>query len=143
LHWPALGDSEVLSLLDHAWATLNGPQRLEAIQVLFGRPAVLDRADPSVSALGVLRRAVADPSPAVRDQTLRGISSLPALWSGRAATTLLLSALADDTPDLRRLGLTLGASRSGLWARADAQEHLKRLLVDPDAAVRELALSVV
>ena len=74
---------------------------------------------------------------------LRGISSLPALWSGRAATTLLLSALADDTPALRRQGLTLGASRTGLWSRPDALEHLKRLLVDPDAQVRELALSVV
>ncbi len=143
LHWPDLGDSEVLAILGQAWGKLSGPQRLEAIQVLFGRRAVLDRAEPSEPALDVLRRAVTDPSPAVRDRTLRGISSLPALWSGKAATTLLLSALADDTPDLRRLGLSLGASRTGLWTRADAEEHLKRLLVDPDAQVRELALSVV
>jgi cellulose synthase operon protein C len=143
LHWQALRDTEVLSLLDNAWDKLNAAQRLDAIQVLFGRPAVLDRADPSESALAVLRRAVTDPSSAVRDRTLRGVSSLPALWSGRAATTLLLSALADDTPNLRRLGLTLGTSRSGLWNRPDALEHLKRLLVDPDAEVRELALTVV
>jgi hypothetical protein len=143
LHWPALGDSEVLAILDRSWVKLSSPQRLEAIQVLFGRTAVLDRADPSESALDLLRRAVTDPSPPVRERSLRGISSLPALWSGRAATSLLLSALADDTPDLRRLGLSLGATRPGLWTRPDAQEHLKRLLVDPDAQVRDLALSVV
>ena len=34
----------------------------------------------------MLRRGVTDSSPAVRERTLRGISSLPALWSGRAAT---------------------------------------------------------
>ena len=55
----------------------------------------------------------------------------------------MLSALADDTPALRRQGLTLGATRAGFWSRPDALEHLKRLLVDPDAQVRELALSVV
>ncbi len=143
LKWPALADAEVLALLKQAWPRMSQPQRLEAIEVLFGRPALLDRSEPSESALDVLRRGVADSSPAVRERTLRGISSLPALWSGRAATSLLLSALADDTPALRRQGLTLGASRIGLWSRPDALEHLKRLLVDPDAQVRELALSVV
>ena len=93
---------------------LSQPQRLEAIEVLFGRPALLDRSEPSESALKVLRRGVTDSSPAVRERTLRGISSLPALWSGRAATTLLLSALADDTPALRRQGLTLGAPEDRL-----------------------------
>ena len=76
-------------------------------------------------------------------RTLLGISGLPVLWSGRAATGLLLSALADDTPALRRLGLNLGASRSGIWRRPDVLEHLKRLLVDPDSQLRALALEVV
>ncbi|MFI5456585.1 MAG: discoidin domain-containing protein [Isosphaerales bacterium] len=143
LHWPAVRDREVLSLLDQAWPTLTQPQRLEALGVLFGRPALLDRSDPSEPAMNLLRRAVTDPSPAVREQVLRGIGALPALWSGRGSTTLLFSALADDTPGLRRLGLTLGISRPAFWTRPDAQEHLKRLLVDPDAQVRALALSIV
>ena len=143
LKWPVLADTEVLSLIDQAWPRLTQPQRLEAIEVLLGRPALLDRADPVEAAINVLRRGVTDSSPAVRERTLRGISSLPSLWSGRAATALLLQALADDTPALRREGLTLGTKRPGLWSRPDALEHLKRLLVDPDAAVRALALSVV
>jgi len=143
LHWPAVSNSEVLSLLDQAWPRLTQPQRLEAIEVLFHRPALLDRSEPSEPAMNLLRRAVTDPSPAVREQTLRSIGGLPVLWSGRGVTTLLFSALADDTPGLRRLGLTLGTSKPALWNRADAQEHLKRLLVDPDAQVRSLALSIV
>jgi HEAT repeat protein len=143
LKWPALEDRLVLSLLEKTWVSMNQPQRLDAIEILLGRPALIDRSEPSESALNVLRQGVTDSSPAVRERTLRGISSLPSLWSGRAATTLLLSALADDTPALRRQGLMLGASRPGLWNRPDALEHLKRLLVDPDAQVRELALKVV
>jgi cellulose synthase operon protein C len=143
LKWPALEDALVLSLLEHAWGRMNQPQRLDAIEILLARPALLDRSEPSEAALNVLRQGVTDSSPAVRERTLRGISSLPSLWSGRAATTLLISALADDTPALRRQGLTLGASRTGLWNRPDAVEHLKRLLVDPDAQVRDLALKVV
>ncbi len=143
LKWPALADTEVLALIEQAWPRLSQPQRLEAIEVLFGRPALLDRSEPVEAALNVLRRSVTDSSPAVRERTLRGISSLPSLWSGRAATALLLQALADDTPALRREGLTLGTKRPGLWSRPDALEHLKRLLVDPDAEVRALALAVV
>jgi HEAT repeat protein len=143
LKWPALEDGLVLTLLEKTWGRMDQPQRLDAIEILLGRPALLDRSEPSESALNVLRQGVTDPSPAVRERTLRGISSLPSLWSGRAATTLLLSALADDTPALRRQGLKLGGSRAGLWNRPDALEHLKRLLVDPDAQVRELALKVI
>ena len=91
----------------------------------------------------VLRRAVTDPSAAVRDRTLRGVSSLPALWAGKGSTTLLFSALADDTPALRRLGLTLASTKPGFWSRPDAHEYLKRLLVDPDAQVRISRLSTV
>ena len=143
LKWPVLADNLVLSLLDQSWPRLSQPQRLAAIDVLVGRPALVDRSDPSESALSVLRRGVTDSSPAVRERTLRGLSGLAALWSGRAATGLLLSALADDTPALRRQGLAAGARRTGLWNRPDAIEHLKRLLVDPDAQVRALALTVV
>jgi hypothetical protein len=143
LKWPALDDTLVLCLLEQAWPRMSQPQRVDAIEVLLGRPALIDRSEPSEPALNVLRQGVTDSSPAVRERTLRGISSLPSLWSGKAATTLLLSALADDTPALRRQGLALGATRAGLWGRPDALEHLKRLLVDPDAQVRELALKVV
>src|SRR5262249_19203610 len=128
---------------EQAWERMNQPERLEALDVLLARPALFDRSEPSEAALNVLRRGVTDSSPAVRERTLRGVSSLPSLWSGRAATSLLLSALADDTPGLRGLGLSLGASRSRLWSRLDALEHLKRLLVDPDAQVRAMALDVV
>jgi HEAT repeat protein len=143
LHWPAVRDSEVLSLLDRAWPSLTGPERLEAIDVLLARRAVVDRDNPAEPVMNLLRRAVTDPSPAVREQALRGIGGLTSLWKGRAATTLLFRALADDTPGLRRLGLSLGISRPAFWSRPDAQEHLKRLLVDPDAQVRDLALAIV
>ena len=46
LKWPALADAEVLALLDQAWPRLSQPQRLEAIEVLLGRPALLDRSEP-------------------------------------------------------------------------------------------------
>ena len=71
--------------------------------------------------------AVTDPSAAVRDRTLRGVSRLPALWGGKGSTSLLFAALADDAPALRRLGLTFASTKSGFWERADAQEYLKRL----------------
>jgi HEAT repeat protein len=143
LRWPAIADAEVLSLIEQSWPKLTASQRLEAIEVLFGRSGVLDVADPPEPAMNVLRRAVTDASPSVRERTLSGIANLHALWSGRGAAGLLLSALADDTAALRRLGLSLGRSKAGFWTRPDAQEHLKRLLVDPDAGVRAAALSVV
>ncbi len=111
--------------------------------MLLARRDILDQADPPESALEILRRGLSDSSPAVREHTLAGVSSLPRLWSSCAATSLLLSALADDSPALRRQGLSLSATRTGFWSRPDALEHVKRLLVDPDAQVRELALSVV
>jgi HEAT repeat protein len=143
LRWPAIIDSDVLSVLERAWPKLTQPERLEAVDILLGRRALLDRDDPAEAAMNLLRRAVTDPSPAVREQALRGIGGLASLWAGRAATTLLFSALADDTPGLRRLGLTLGMAKPAFWSRPDAQEHLKRLLVDPDSQVRELALAIV
>ena len=143
LRWAALGHGEVVSLLEQAWPRLSQPQRAQAIDVLLERRELLDQADPPEPALNVLRRGLTDSSPTVRERTLAGVSSLPKLWSSRAATSLLLSALADDSPALRRQGLALAMKRPGFWTRPDALEHLKRLLVDPDGHVRELALSVV
>jgi HEAT repeat protein len=143
LHWPAVTDAEVLSVLDRGWPRLSQPERLEAIDVLLGRAAVVDRADPPELAMNLLRRAVTDASPAVRERALAGVGGLARLWAGRGAAPLLFSALADDTPALRRLGLALGSSKPELWSRPDAQEHLKRLLVDPDAQVREASLAIV
>jgi cellulose synthase operon protein C len=143
LRWSVLADAEVVSRLDRAWPRLSQPERSQAVDVLLERRVLLDQADPPESALNLLRLGLADSSPTVRERTLAGVSSLPRLWSSRAATSLLLSALADDSPALRRQGLALGAKRPGFWSRPDALEHLKRLLVDPDAQARELALSVV
>ena len=143
LKWSVLADAEVVSLLEQSWPRLDQPQRTQAIDVLLERRDLLDQPDPPDAALNLLRVGLTDSSPTVRERTLGGISSLPKLWSSRAAASLLLSALADDSPALRRQGLALGASRPGLWSRPDALEHLKRLLVDPDAQVRVLALSVV
>ncbi len=143
LKWALLSDAEVVSLLELAWPRLNQPQRVQAIDVLLTRRDILDQADPPEPALAILRRGLTDSSPAVRENTLAGVSSLKRLWSSRAANSLLLSALADDSPALRRQGLALGARRQGFWSRPDALEHVKRLLVDPNARVRELALSVV
>jgi HEAT repeat protein len=143
LSWTLLADAEVVSLLERAWPRLNQPQRAQAIDVLLAHREILDRSDPPESALEILRRGLTDRSPSVREHTLAGVSSLPRLWSSRAATSLLLSALADDSPALRQQGLALSAKRPGFWSRPDSLEHVKRLLVDPDARVRELALSVV
>ena len=122
---------------------MTQPERLQAIETLLGRPALVDVAEPREQVMEVLRRAVTDPSAAVRDRTLRGINGLPALWAGKGSSKLLLSALADDEPALRRRGLTLASTKVGFLSRPDTQEYLKRLLVDPDAQVRLLALSAV
>ena len=48
LHWPAVRDAEVLSLVVQGWPRLTQPQRLRSDRgVLFGRPALVDVADPS------------------------------------------------------------------------------------------------
>jgi HEAT repeat protein len=143
LRQPIVRDAEVLSLVLHDWSRLDESQRREALQVLFARPALVDFHEPREQVMQVLRRAVHDPSPAVRDLTIRGANALPMLWAGRASTALMLAALADDAPSLRRLGLTLADSRPGFWSRADALEYLKRLLIDPDAQVRLGALATV
>ena len=143
LRRPVFHDAEVLAIVLHAWPRLTPPERLQAIEALLGRPALVDVAEPREQVMEALRRGVNDPSAAVRDRTLRGINSLPALWAGKSSTKLLLSALADDEPALRRRGLTLASSKPGFWNRPDTQEYLKRLLVDPDSQVRLLALSTV
>jgi HEAT repeat protein len=136
-------DAELVSFVLHDWPRLEPSQRLEAIAALLTRPSLVDLAEPREPVMQVLRRAVNDPSPAVRDRTLRGVNALPKLWAGKGSTPLLLAALADDTPPLRRLGLNLADSKPSFWSRPDALEYLKRLLVDPDARVRLAALSTV
>ncbi len=143
LRWPVVHDAEVLAIVLHAWPNLTTPQRLQAIEALLGRTALVDVAEPREQVMDVLRRAVTDPSYAVRDRTLRGVNGLPTLWAGKGSTKLLLSALADDTPALRKLGLTLADSKPGFWNRPDSIEYLKRLLVDPDAQIRVSALATV
>ena len=143
LKWSIFHDAEVLAIVLHGWSRLTQPERLQAIEALFGRHALVDVAEPREQVMEVLRRAVTDPSAAVRDRTLRGINGLPELWAGKGAAKLLLSALADDEPALRRRGLTLASTKAGFWSRPDTVEYLKRLLVDPDAQVRRLALATV
>jgi cellulose synthase operon protein C len=143
LRWPTFHDAEVLAIVLHGWPRLTQPERLQAIEALFGRHALVDVAEPREQVMEVLRRAVTDPSAAVRDRTLRGINGLPELWAGKGSAKLLLSALADDEPTLRRRGLTLASTKAGFWSRPDTVEYLKRLLVDPDAQVRRLALATV
>jgi len=143
LRWPVVHDAEVLAIVLHGWPKFTPPQRLQAIEALLRRTALVDVAEPREQVMDVLRRAVTDPSDSVRDRTLRGVNGLPALWAGKGSTKLLLSALADDTPALRQLGLTLAESKPGFWKRPDSIEYLKRLLVDPDAQIRVSALATV
>ncbi len=100
LKTPVVHDTEVVSLLLRDWPKLSPAQRLEAIEVLLGRPALVDVAEPRDPVMQVLRRGVTDPSAAVRDRTLRGVNALPALWTGKGSTALLLSALADDAASI-------------------------------------------
>ncbi len=143
LRWSDIHDAEVLAIILHGWPRLAPPERLQAIEILLARPALIDVAEPREQVMEVLRRAVTDPSAAVRDRTLRGINALPSLWGGKGSTKLLLAALADDEPALRKRGLVLASSKIGFWNRADTQEYLKRLLVDSDPQVRLLAFSTV
>jgi HEAT repeat protein len=143
LRWPTIHDAEVLAIILHGWPRLTQPERLQAIEILLARPALVDVAEPREQVMEVLRRAVTDPSAAVRDRALRGINGLPALWSGKGSSKLLLSALVDDEPALRLRGLTLASTKVGFLTRPDTIEYLKRLLVDPDSKVRLLALSTV
>jgi hypothetical protein len=140
---PDFTAAERLSVIDRGWNRITPPQRISALDLLFAQPALVDRAEPSDQILDLLRRAATNPSASVRERALSGISGLPAFWSSRKASQLLLIALADDTPAIRKLGLALAASKSSFWERPDAREHLARLLVDPDASVRPDALDVV
>ena len=106
------------------------------MDLVFAQPALISQSGPGDEILKLLRRAATDASAAVRERAFTGITGLPAFWSTRKATQLLLIALADDAPSIRELGLALAASKSSFWKRADSREHLARLLVDPDARVR-------
>src|SRR5262249_76073 len=63
-------ESETLNVLERGWTRFTQPQRLSALEILFARSAILDQGDPPENALHVLRRAVADPSVAVRERSL-------------------------------------------------------------------------
>jgi hypothetical protein len=143
LEGPEFSDTERLDVLDHGWNRLEPPEREKALAIFFARSALLDRNEPPDKAVELLRRAVTDPSAAIRERTLSGISALNEFRSGRTAPQLLLFALADDTPAIRKLGLSLAASKASFWERPDALEHIARLLVDPDAQVRSEALELV
>jgi hypothetical protein len=79
LRRPVFHDAELLAIILHAWPHLTPPERLQAIEALLGRPALVDVAGPREQVIAALRRRVNDPSAAVRDRTLRGINRLPAL----------------------------------------------------------------
>ena len=143
LRWPSIRDAEILSIILHAWPRLAQPQRLEAIEALLARPALVDVIDPREQVMQVLRYGVTDPSVAVRERTLRGVQSIPALRESTGSTSILFAALADDAPALRLLGLNFTSSKPSLWERANAREYLKRLLIDPDRRVRNEALRIV
>ena len=107
---PDFTDAERLSVIDRGWNRITPPQRISALDLLLlDRP--VGSGEPRDQVVELLRRAATDPSAAVRERTLTGISGLPAFWSSRKASQLLLVALADDTPALRRLGLALAASK--------------------------------
>jgi cellulose synthase operon protein C len=143
LSWPVIHDDEVTAVVPRVWPDLTQPQRLQALDVLLRRPALVDVAEPHEAVMRLLRRASTDPSASVRQRTLRGVVGLTNLWAAKNSTPLVLSALADDASSLRRMGLTLASSRPGFWSRPDALEYLKRLLIDPDTDVRIAALSTV
>ncbi len=142
LRWPSVRDAEILAIILHAWSRLAQPQRLQAIEALLARSALVDVVNPREQVMQVLRSGVTDPSDAVRERTLRGVQSVPALRESKGSTSLLFAALTDDAPALRLLGLKFASDKSGLWERADAREYLKRLLIDPDRQVRKEALRI-
>ena len=139
---PEFTPAERLDAIDRGWNRLTPPQRVAALALLFAQPELVDQAEPGEQLLDLLRRAATDPADSVRERALSGATGLPAFWSSRKTSQLLLIALADDAPAIRKLGLELAASKSSFWARPDSLEHLTRLLVDPDASVRSNALDV-
>ncbi len=140
---PEFTNTDRLSLIDRGWNRLSTTQRQSALDLLFAQPGLVDRAEPADQILDLLRRAATDSSVTVRERALSGISGLPAFWSSRKVSQLLLIALADDTPSIRRRGLALAASKSSFWERPDSREYLARMLIDSDSAVRSDALDLV
>ncbi len=140
---PEFTDSERQLAVKRGWDRMRPPQRINALDLLFAQPALMDQIGPGEQTLDLLRRAATDPSGTVRQRAISGLTGLPAFWSSRKASQLVLIALADDAPAIRKLALALAASKSSFWERPDSREHLARLLLDPDASVRSDALDVV
>ena len=138
---PAFTDADVLAAIARAWpGTRDVTDRLGLLDALLARRDLLDVEEPSGEVAGLLRSAIVDPSPMVREKALGGMDRLRNV---KLIDSLLLSSLADDSPALRRVGLDLASSRANFWTRPDARERLLALLIDPDAKVREQALRVV
>jgi hypothetical protein len=141
---PAFSDPEVLAAIARSWPKAKEVSDREGLlDALLARPVLLNLEEPSTEAAGLLRSAIVDPTPSIREKVLIAIGGMDRLRSGRVADGLLLSSLADDSLSLRRLGLGLASSRESFWTRPDTRERLLALLIDPDAKVREQALGVV
>ena len=141
---PEFSDAERLDVIDRGWNRLTPPQRLTALELLFGRPRASRPGRSSRAGRGVCSVPRTDPSPSVRERTLAGLNDLPPFRSGRARGPVAPERRWPTTRRrLRKLGLALAASKGSFWDRADATEHLARLLVDPDATVRSQALDLV
>ena len=79
---PEFTDGEVLGVLDRGWPKFTQPQRMTAIEILFGRSATLDQADPPEQAIDLIRRARDRPFPAVPSGRCRGSTACPASGPG-------------------------------------------------------------
>ena len=144
LRWPVVHDAEVLAIVLHGWPTVDASQqRLQAIEALLGRPALVDVAEPREQVMEVLRRARHRSfRRGARPDVARHQRPARALGRERFDQAALVGP-GRRHARLRRLGLTLADSKPGFWSRPDALEYLKRLLVDPDAQVRARPWSTV
>ena len=140
----SFSDAEVVAAIALAWPDTAEPRaRLGLLDALAARPWLVDVATPSAEVAGLLRLAMADPSASVRERTLNAAFEWRQFRAGRTASAFLLAGLSDEAPALRRLALSLAATRPGFWDRPGSRERLRSLLIDPDAGVRDRALSAV
>jgi HEAT repeat protein len=139
---PEFSDEECLAAVVRAWSlAANAGDKIALFDLLTARKALLDSATLNDRAVSVVRAAITDASPLVREHALVAVSSLERFRASHVSGSLLLSALADDTPALRVVGIKLASEQARFWDRADARELLAQLLIDPSAAAREAALA--